>query len=468
MRVVVIITLLFALSADTMLAQPEPQGVMVTPDNADFTVEVVAEKPNFLAGERLSLNLRLSQGAFVYVYSINAKGEVQLLFPNAYAPNNWMEAGQHKFPSNRYSLVIDGDPGTEVIQAVATQTPLNLLALIQTALTTENPFAYVDIKPEHLVAEFQQLITQTNGPNEWAAAWTQFQIVTSQPHRWIVESFPSELKVFLDGEMIGLTPEEINLEAPSRASQTRRVELALVNVNDEVVWVGTLTLSTNASGELRIKTQTQGNYHDLDVDTDGNLTKLKVDARPPSVTNFGNNLDVDPVEEPDFDSNGSINYQRLGSLGGSLSANLGGHPDGISTFGFEFGIGFLRVGVGLADTVDANVPEFFDIGRPEDLGPTTVFNADPEIEFYGKLSLSTGIEGVFLEFGGGIVMQEQAHVAAPFGSNGLDVGVLPNGYTSEVFTTAGIAGLAYRVGGLLLQIGYDTHRGVVGGLGVVF
>lgn len=467
MRVVVIITLLFVLSAGTTLAQPEPQGVMMTPENADFTVEVVAEKPNFLAGERLSLNLRLSQAAFVYIYSINAKGEVQLLFPNAYSPDNFLSEGQHKFPSNRYSLVIDGDPGTEVVQAIATQTPLNLLALIQTALTTETPFAYMDIKPEHLVAEFQQLITQTNGPEEWAAAWTQFQIVTSQPHRWLVRSFPTELEVYLDGELIGITPEEINLEAPSRASETRNVELALIK-NDQVVWVGTLRLSTNASGELRIRTQPQGNYADIDIDTEGNLTVLNVNATPPSTSSFGNNLDVDPVEEPDFDSNGSINYQRLGSLGGSLSANLGGHPDGISTFGFEFGIGFLRVGVGLADTVDSDVPEFFDIGRPEDLGPTTVFNADPEIEFYGKLSLSTGIEGVFLEFGGGIVMQEQAHVAAPLGSNRLDVGVLPNGYTSEVFTTAGIAGLAYRVGGLLLQIGYDTHRGVVGGLGVVF
>ncbi len=471
MRHTVIITMLLILGTGMALAQPEPQGVMVTPEETDFIVEIAVEKPNYLAGERLELKLRLTEAAYVYVYSINVEGEVTLLFPNAYSPDNRLNAGEHDMPSSRFSLMIDGNPGTEVIQAIATQTPLNLLSLIQTALTNENPFAYIEIQPEQLVAKFQTLIAETNAPDQWAAAWTKFQIVKTKPHRWLIKSSPDELEVFLDGESIGLTPEEINLQVPSRAGETSQYELALMN-GDTVVWVGTLKLSTNANGKVKIQTQPQGDYPSIDIDTNDSLTELTLDTRIP-VSSFGNGLDVEPVIDADDEIEGitSVNYRRLGSLGGSLSANLGGHPLGISTFGFEFGVGFLRVGMGLADTQDNNVPEFFDIGRPEDLGPVEVFNADPEVEFYGKLSLSTGIEGIFIEFGGGIVMQERAHVAAPLGSVSaapLDVGILPNGYISEEFDTAGIVGLAYRVGGLLLQIGYDTHRGVVGGLGVVF
>jgi hypothetical protein len=128
----------------------------------------------------------------------------------------------------------------------------------------------------------------------------------------------------------------------------------------------------------------------------------------------------------------------------------------------------LQVGLGLADTVD-DVPEFFDIGDPIDFGSELILNEEPEIEIYAKLSIPTLIEGLHLELGGGLIHQLRVHLASSFGiAQPSDVVVLPNGYRSEEVGVSGIFGVSYRANGLLLQIGYDTHRGVVGGLGLAF
>ncbi len=452
-------------------AQPAPQGVIVNPEASELKVEVWPERERYLAGERLELGVRLSQPAHLYLYSVNADGKITLLFPNAYQPDNALPAGEHAFPTQRYSLVLDGPPGTEVVQAIASAAPLDVVSLAEAAPGAAAPFAPLGDEPERLVARLQGLIAETLPPEGWATGWTRFQIVRPSERRWIVRTDPSEAELYLDGELVGLTPEELRLDPPERAGEHREVELTLVK-DGYGLWSGVLRLTARAGGEVetRLLPQSDGDAARL-TRVSGSLL-LDVRLRPQGSS--GQPASSDGSGTPSRPSNGgggvgapSIPLREFDRFGGSLAVNLGGHPAGLSTFGVEFGLGLLRFGLGIADTGE-DVPAFYDVGEPVDLGPERVYNDGPETQIYAKLALGLGLEGWFVELGGGVVQQVRAHVAAPLEAGALDVGVQPNGYRTETLTGAAVAGLAYRVGGALLQVGYDTHRGWVGGLGVAF
>ena len=65
MRPLLLTLFSFVLSV-SVLAAPVPQGIVVNPESSDLVVEVWAEKPNYLSGERLSLNVRLSEDAYLF------------------------------------------------------------------------------------------------------------------------------------------------------------------------------------------------------------------------------------------------------------------------------------------------------------------------------------------------------------------------------------------------------------------
>ena len=446
---------------------PVPQGIIVKENPADLVIEVWPEKESYLAGQRLELNVRLSQAAYVYLYAISSQGRVTLLYPNAFELENLRNAGVHRFPGNRYSLLVEGQSGVEVIQAIATLEPVDLLSLAEAVPSAQLPFVPLPGERAALAAQVQGLLAHTLTQERWAAGWTQFRISAPPAQRWVVRSFPHEAEVYLDGQLVGLTPEEVVLSAPARAGQSTQAELVLAR-GGQVIWSGVLLMTNGADGKLQLKAVSKNDNATVSTRTEGDTTFLDIQLQEAQPVR-GEPDEPDEEDESLISMDSSFDFRRGPSLGGSLSANLGGHPRGISTFGLEFGISAVRLGIGLADTAD-EVPEFFDLGTPIDLGPEWVLNEDPEVEIYGKLSLGAGLEGLWLELGAGLVYQVEVHVAAPdFGSPApLDVSVQPNGYRIELFEGAGIVGLAYRFGNVLLQAGYDTHRGVVGGLGVIF
>lgn len=465
MRLMTLCAGLTALWFVTAEAEPTPQGIIVNPVESSLTVSVWPEKENYVAGERLSLNVRLSEAAYIYVYHVNAQGQVQLLFPNAFDPDNLVEPGTHVLPDARYSFVVDGQPGTDVVQVIASLDPFDLIALAPAPPSAQQPFAALEGDPEAVAARVQSIIVQTVDKTRWATGWTQFRTVVPTPKRWVIRSSPEEAELYVNGEFVGLTPEELVLMPPARAGQNRQVVLTLVK-DGYVTWTGKLDVSVSSQGKVNLKPLFD-NDPMAQTWPRGGSTFLEV-----TLQQDGTNSLTLPATTQETngqqDDYANIHFQR-GTIGGSLSANLGGHPEGMSTFGFELGLETFRLGTSIADTME-EVPEFFDLGGPVELGPERVFNEEPEVEFYLKLSLATGLNGLALELGAGIVLQAQAHVAASVlgPANPLDVSVLPNGYRTEAFQGAGIVGLAYRAGSLLLQLGYDTHRGIVGGLGVAF
>ena len=108
-------------------AQPAPQGVVVLPPTPQIQASISVDKPVYQPGERIRIFYTVSAPAFVYVIDIDAQGRLTQIFPNVFAQNNFVSAGQHTLPEgNAYSLVVTPPTGTEIVQIIASSQPLDL------------------------------------------------------------------------------------------------------------------------------------------------------------------------------------------------------------------------------------------------------------------------------------------------------------------------------------------------------
>ncbi|RDI94504.1 DUF4384 domain-containing protein [Meiothermus sp. QL-1] len=120
------------------LATPvvSPQGIIVNPVPTDLRVRVWLDRdPDGLGsatyhfGEKIRIYVQVNQDAYVYLFNINAGGQIDLILPNPYSPNNHLRAGETRvFPENgaRYEFTIAGPAGVDQVLAVASRTPLSL------------------------------------------------------------------------------------------------------------------------------------------------------------------------------------------------------------------------------------------------------------------------------------------------------------------------------------------------------
>ncbi len=136
---IVLFVLVAALS--TVLAQPNitisPQTIVVNPVPT-FSAEVFVDKdpsgaasPSYQIGERISIGVRVSEAAYVYVFNVRSTGEIIQILPNRYdadGQNNYLQAGETKYfpPSGaRYAFNVDGPNGLDKVIAVASRSQLD-------------------------------------------------------------------------------------------------------------------------------------------------------------------------------------------------------------------------------------------------------------------------------------------------------------------------------------------------------
>ncbi len=113
-----------------------PQGIIVNPVPTDLEVETWVDRDpaglgnsTYFFGDKIRIYTRVNQDAYVYLFNVNADGQIDLILPNAYNPNNYLRAGETRvFPENgaRYEFTISGPAGVDQVLAVASRTPLSL------------------------------------------------------------------------------------------------------------------------------------------------------------------------------------------------------------------------------------------------------------------------------------------------------------------------------------------------------
>ncbi|MDW8031589.1 MAG: PEGA domain-containing protein [Candidatus Bipolaricaulota bacterium] len=493
--------------------QPIPEGIIVQPAQTPLAVQLGLEKALYTPGERLRLSLALNQDAYVYIYNITPDRRVNLLFPNAYQPVNFLRAGVHTIPNQRYSLVISPTMGLECIQVLALAAPLPLEQLIpEGKFSPQNPFPLLSQKPQEFKAFMQNLIVGAVSTTGWAAAWTCFQVAAPQARLRVISN-PTGALVSVNGIVVGQTPLELTL-APGRYrvalsrfgyeewSQTvelkrgsevtleaqltmsfrplgRTARLRIVSDPDDAdvfindAYAGRTPLSLEiVAGRYRVVV-TKASYEswaqtielrgDSDITLEAVLRPLVTSPTPPVAP-----TPLTPPSVPREPIVGALPRPTvLISLNGGLSAAQ------IPSLGFEFGFLISQMGntVGLGFSflmTGEDVPDYEDVGRPIDLGPTTTYREGPETEFYGKFSLAL-LDGFTVDIAGGLAVQKEAHIALPLGPmRALDVIVKPNGYQTERYYLTWLLGLSLRLGNLALGAGMHNRRGWVIGVGVAF
>ncbi|MCD5417146.1 DUF4384 domain-containing protein, partial [Candidatus Bipolaricaulota bacterium] len=239
-----------------------PVGIIVRPpDETGLSIRVWEDRGVYTINETIQIHFEVNQDAFVYIYNIDATGTVRLIFPNPFAPDNFVRAGKHTIPDGTYKLEIVPPPGTNYIQAIASPVPLDIVP----KLTIEIPFPILGTDPAAFKAKLLVRLQGIAPTPVWAEDWLSFQIVVSAPpaHGSLtIDSTPPFARIYIDGHYYGWTPRTIHLPPGSyhlritksgyydwiqhvsvRARRTRMVTAALMPliVNERPVAVFTFT-----------------------------------------------------------------------------------------------------------------------------------------------------------------------------------------------------------------------------------
>jgi hypothetical protein len=223
----------------TALAQRivvSPQAIVVNPLPA-FDVDVWVDRgdsalqpPSYRVGDPIRIGVRVSEDAYVYLFSISAAGEVVQILPNRFddaGRDNFLRANTTRtFPPSgaRYSFSVDPPSGLAKVIAVASKRQLDTRQLA--SFRTERDFQATSTIGEDGFARALSIVVQPLPQDEWVTA-TALYYVGTQPQQGAygtlsVTSRPSGSEVYIDGQFAGYTPLDFGLRPGRYDVEVRR------------------------------------------------------------------------------------------------------------------------------------------------------------------------------------------------------------------------------------------------------
>lgn len=188
----VLMTLALVAGASTALAQTSPtitsQSIIVNPVVSPLRVSVWTAKdttgtqtPTYVAGDRVVLNVKTTQDAYVYLFNVNQQGNINLILPNRFTSGtNFIKANTTKsFPGkeDKFTFDIAGPSGLNKVLAVASTDELDLDAIAQFKEDQETGFATVTIKGgQNGLAQALSIIVKPLASKDWVTDVAQYQI----------------------------------------------------------------------------------------------------------------------------------------------------------------------------------------------------------------------------------------------------------------------------------------------------
>jgi hypothetical protein len=103
--------------------QPYPHGelqIWIWPDRG--------EGAEYYPGDHIAFNVEVTRDCFLILYDIDTRGNLRILFPYDPWDNNFVEAGRvisFPRPHDGYDWTIEGPPGIEYVQAIASEFPIS-------------------------------------------------------------------------------------------------------------------------------------------------------------------------------------------------------------------------------------------------------------------------------------------------------------------------------------------------------
>lgn len=197
--------------------QLSPQGIIVNPVPTDLRVKVWVDKDPakrgdalYQVGEPIYIYVNVNQDAYVYLFNINADGEINPILPNAYERQNFLRAGEtRRFPPEgaRYRYTVTGPEGEDRILAVASRRPLSLGEILDVEANR------VKVRGAEALARALSIVIEPLPDKDWVTDVARYFVGrTSAPPptpataTLAVDSRPQGAEVYLDGRLQGRTP----------------------------------------------------------------------------------------------------------------------------------------------------------------------------------------------------------------------------------------------------------------------
>ncbi|CAN5831372.1 PEGA domain-containing protein [soil metagenome] len=197
-----------------------PQAIVVNP-LPTFDVEVFVDRdpsgretPAYRVGEEIEIGVRVSESAYVYLFSVSASGEIVQILPNRFdsaGRENFIEANTTRYfpPRNaRYTFAVDPPNGLAKVIAVASKRELDTRDLAQ--FSTERDFQATSRLGEDGFARALSIVVQPLPQDAWVTS-TALYYVGTRPQQSAygtlsATSEPRDAEVFVDGQFAGFTP----------------------------------------------------------------------------------------------------------------------------------------------------------------------------------------------------------------------------------------------------------------------
>lgn len=137
--------------------------------------------PTYVAGDRMTLNVKTTQDAYVYLFNVDQKGNIDLILPNKFTSGaNFIKANTTKsFPSkeDKFTFDIAGPAGLNKVLAVASKTELDLEDIAQFKEDQTTGFATVTVRGGQTgLAQALSIIVKPLPSKDWVTDVAQYQI----------------------------------------------------------------------------------------------------------------------------------------------------------------------------------------------------------------------------------------------------------------------------------------------------
>lgn len=173
--------------ATAALAQPviSAQSIIVNPAPSTVNVRVWVDKdptgqriPNYAEGETIRIFTSVDSDAYVYLFNLNAAGQVTQILPNRLGGSNFLRAGTVRaFPGQGDNFVFNvaAPYGQNQVFALASRTELNLSQISD--FTSGQAFANVRPSGSEGLAQALSIVVNPVPQQQWNSAVAFFNVV---------------------------------------------------------------------------------------------------------------------------------------------------------------------------------------------------------------------------------------------------------------------------------------------------
>jgi len=252
----ILITLLLSSTFAAAAPQISPQRIIVNPVQTSIKVDVRLDRAadnsgyaTYHPGEKVQIKATVNEDAYLYLFSIDAKGEIVRIFPNQYQDDNFVQGGQTiTLPAegDPYTFEVDKDLGVNKVFAVASRDPLDFDDLLD--IQKNAVFAVYSQQGQDAFAKEVSGVLSSIDDDAWSSDVVLYRttaVAQEQAGDLLVKSNVKGAKVYLNGEFVGESGTSIVNLAPGKY-QVKVVAAGYTTYS------GSLTLTANRDVTLTV------------------------------------------------------------------------------------------------------------------------------------------------------------------------------------------------------------------------